>query len=67
MNCKDCKYFRRGSWHKSVDPHEREMLGGYCDVLPKVLALTNSSLWSFDELYIQDTFGCTMFNEECKQ
>lgn len=59
--CGTCKFFRRGRWHKSIDPKEAYQCGGYCELLAKVLGMTNSRwLGLAEELYVQDTFGCVL-------
>ena len=35
-------------------------MGGDCDVLLKILQMTNSSLWAKEKLHIQDSFGCVL-------
>lgn len=61
--CKTCKFFSRGKWHKSIDPDEGEQLGGNCKLLLEVLSIENSFLWNKETLYVQDTFGCSMWKE----
>jgi len=63
MNCKTCKYFKRGTWHKTIDPEEKPRHSGTCEVLLRVLAIENSVLWSKSYLTVQDAFGCTMHKE----
>ena len=57
QRCTTCKFFKRGKWHKSIDPDESPQLGGQCSVLTEVLKMENSFMWGWD-LYVQDTFGC---------
>jgi len=60
IKCKECKYFKRGKWHKVIDPNESPQLGGYCDKLLRILQMTNSKLIWIDNLYIQEEFGCIL-------
>ena len=59
--CKTCQFFERGRWHKVVDPEESEQLGGYCEVLDRMLKMTNSFMF-YNRVYIQESFGCIFHN-----
>ena len=63
MFCKTCKFFKRGKWHKVIDPKESPQYGGKCELLKKVLEIENSELTYFDHLYVQDFFGCSLYEE----
>jgi hypothetical protein len=60
--CKTCLYFERLYWHKCLSPKgEREpQKGGYCEVLTKALAMSNSKLSFGDPLYVFESFGCLL-------
>jgi len=55
--CKDCRFFNRWKWHNSIDPDEGPQLGGDCDLLRKVLGMTNATL-HWNKLHVQESFGC---------
>jgi len=62
--CKTCKNFKRGKWHKVIDPLESERLGGSCPLLLSVLKMENSEMIWMEDLAIQDTFGCIFYKEQ---
>ena len=62
-NCKTCVYFKRGKWHKCIDPDEPDQLGGKCELLAKILGLTNGCIRIADALHVQETFGCIAHTE----
>jgi len=64
--CKTCEHFQRDKWHKSIDPKEEEQLGGHCEILLKMLQMTNSKLCWLERLHIQESFGC-VFHKEGKK
>ena len=65
MKCRDCKYFKRGKWHKVVDSQESERFGGSCRVLRDVLFnIGNTDLWKTQTIEVQDTFGCVLFEKQ---
>ena len=57
--CGDCQHFQRGQW--LPDYGGGEQLGGSCKVLRDVLGMTNSHLVWHDALYVQESFGCSLF------
>lgn len=57
--CKACQYFERGHWLPEYGGGEQT--GGKCKVLCKVLGITNSYLVWRDAIYVQETFGCSLF------
>lgn len=59
MRCRNCKYFERGKWHKSICPDESDQLGGQCKVLPKLLGMTNFELYMCKSLHVYESFGCS--------
>lgn len=58
MKCKDCKFFKRGKWHKQFGGGPQ--YSGRCKVLLKVLKISNASMVYVDELTVQDSFGCSV-------
>ena len=62
--CKNCQFFERGKWHKSIDNNETERLGGQCKMILNVLQIENSWLWNKDYISVQDSFGCSLFKGE---
>jgi hypothetical protein len=58
IRCKDCKYFKRGKWHKSVGGGEQYT--GDCDILAIVLKDNNIELFFKQSITVQDTFGCAL-------
>ena len=64
--CKTCKYLRRLK-HAAIlnDGVEgEEQLGGMCSLIVGVLKLSNSSLWSEEEFYVYESFGCSLHEEK---
>jgi len=64
--CKDCSFFKRARWHKMIDPKEEEQLGGNCEMLTRILSLSNTSfnLCFGNDLYVFESFGCIGFREK---
>lgn len=63
--CKDCKFFKRAKWHKTFGGGDQA--GGSCEVLMEVLRIDNSYFFlesMHNDLYIQDTFGCVLWEKE---
>ena len=60
-NCAECAFFERGKWAKALDPDEASQLGGHCETLRSVLAMTNSGMWHMDKIHVQESFGCSLF------
>ena len=58
IQCKDCKFFKRGRWHRSLG--EEDQLGGHCPILSSMLKMNNSSLVFIENIYIQESFGCVL-------
>ena len=58
--CRTCIYFKRGKWHKAIDPEENKRLGGTCELLLGVLSIENSWMAFHDGIAVQDTFGCCL-------
>jgi hypothetical protein len=63
--CKDCLFFNRGHWLPEYGGGEQ--LGGNCQALCKVLQFTNSKLLFHDALYVQETFGCSIFRPKTEE
>ena len=57
--CGDCQHFERGQWLPEYGGGEQ--MGGNCKVLSAVLGMTNSHLVWHDALYVQESFGCSLF------
>ena len=57
--CKTCKFFERGKWNRAIDPFESDQLGGYCEILEKIIGMNNSFIFG-RRLYIQESFGCVV-------
>lgn len=64
--CKTCEYFERNKWHKSIDSEEPYQLGGHCEVLDRVLCITNGFLWN-ERIHIQENFGCVFYKNKKKE
>lgn len=63
-NCKTCIHFKRGRWHKSVDVSESYQLGGKCELISKILGLSNGCIRISDEpLHVYESFGCVGHTE----
>lgn len=59
--CKTCKFFKRGKYHKNIDPEESEQPGGRCELLYSVLIMSNSiTEFKSDSLYVYENFGCIL-------
>ena len=62
-NCKTCAYFKRGKWHKCIDREESEQLGGTCEMLARIIGMTNWCVRTTDSLHVQESFGCLAHTE----
>ena len=62
--CETCRYFERGKWHPSAVEGGGKRCGGQCKILHKVLLRENSSLWVLNAIQVQDTFGCSLWQEK---
>lgn len=61
--CRKCKYFKRGKWIKSLGGGDQ--CSGNCKILATVLGMDNTELFLLDVICVQDTFGCSLFREDC--
>lgn len=62
--CKDCAYYKRLKYHKSIDPNESNQLHGTCKLLKEVLAMNNTMLWNKDSLIVAESFGCILWKSK---
>ena len=60
INCKDCRSFERGKWHKAVDIKEGEQYGGKCELLQKVLGMSNVDIFFIENFHVMESFGCVL-------
>jgi hypothetical protein len=64
--CASCIHFQRSTW-KNADGSIESQLGGKCPLLLRILQIDNSKLIFVDSIYVQDTFGCSLFRDSRKE
>ena len=52
--CKNCAWFKRAHWW----PDGTDQLGGSCEMLARILRITNSDLRLLESLHVQESFSC---------
>ena len=59
--CGTCLHFKRGKFHAVIGGGEQS--GGKCVVLKEMLSVSNSSLWTMEDLHVYESFGCSAHQE----
>jgi len=60
-NCRSCANFKRAKWRDGTT-----QFGGHCPAITKLLKVENSKMVFLPELYVQDSFGCILFQSNDK-